>query len=72
MKPDESIAIIEAAGGDTQFARLLGLDCTETFRQRVNNWKRRGIPPRVILDNFVVIEQLRRKATVSDRKGRAA
>ena len=62
MTPNESIAIIEAAGGDSEFARLLGLDANETFRQRVKNWKRRGIPPRVILDHFLVIEQLRRKA----------
>lgn len=62
MTPTESTAIIEAAGGDSEFARLLGIADTATFRQRVNNWKRRGISPRVILDHLVVIEALRRKS----------
>lgn len=62
MTPTESTAIIEAAGGDSEFARMLGIADTETFRQRVNNWKRRGIPPRVILEHLVVIEALRRKS----------
>ena len=62
MNPTESTQIIEVAGGDVAFARLLGLDHHPGFAQRVNNWKRRGIPARVILDHQLVIEQLRRKA----------
>lgn len=65
MTPKESIAIIEAAGGDSEFARLLGIADGVSFRQRVNNWKRRGIPPRVILEHLIVIEALRRKSQVA-------
>lgn len=38
--------VIEAHGGSAKLARLL--DCSV---QRVENWKKRGIPPRVILDH---------------------
>lgn len=58
MTPAESARIIEAAGGDTEFAKLLGLTEAPGFKQRVNNWKRRGIPADVILANYDAIQQL--------------
>ena len=62
MSPTESTQVIEAAGGDAAFAQLLGLGGKSGSVQRVNNWKRRGIPPRVILEHQVLIESLRRKS----------
>jgi len=59
MTPEETVRIIEAAGGDTKFAELLGINDTPGFQQRVNNWKRRGMPPAVILQHLPVITQLR-------------
>ena len=61
MDAKESLELIESAGGDTAFAKLLGLTEQPGYQQRVNNWKRRGIPPRVILEHQLLIEALRRK-----------
>src|SRR5688572_8443865 len=44
MTPKESSRLIAAAGGDHEFATLLGIADRKNYRQRVNNWKRRGIP----------------------------
>lgn len=60
MDPQQTVRLIEAAGGDSAFAELLGLDKKEGYQQRVNNWKRRGIPPQVILDHLEVIKKLQR------------
>lgn len=63
MDPRQSARIIVAAGGDAAFAKLIGLDPTKQgSAQRVNNWKRRGIPASVVLANLRVIRQLERKA----------
>lgn len=63
MEPKRSEQIIEAAGGDAAFARLLGLDTAKKgTTQRVNNWKRRGIPAGVVLENLDVIRQLEQQA----------
>lgn len=43
--------IIDRMGGPTKVACLLGLSGTPGAVQRVSNWKKRGIPPRVILDH---------------------
>jgi hypothetical protein len=59
MTPKESIRLIEAAGGDHQFATLLGIAGQENYRQRVNNWKRRGIPADVIVEHYELIQRLR-------------
>jgi hypothetical protein len=63
----EAQALIQAAGGNAAFAQLLGLESEPGIRQRVHNWKNRGIPPRVILDHQLVIESLRRKAQSTRR-----
>ena len=60
MNANETYKIIEAAGGDSAFARLLGLDKTPGFQQRVNNWKRRGMPAAVVLEHRKKIDRLRR------------
>ena len=65
MTPKESTKVIEAAGGDTEFASLLGLSDDKNFRQRVNNWKRRGIPSEVIVQHHAVIQRLAAKAKVA-------
>ena len=58
MTPNESTRLIEAAGGDTKFAELLGLTANPGYKQRVNNWKRRGIPSDVVLANHELILRL--------------
>ena len=59
MDKIETQKLIKAAGGDTAFARLLGIGGHKGCQQRVNNWKRRGIPPSVVLDHFEMIQRLR-------------
>lgn len=59
MTPKESAKLIAAAGGDHEFATLLGIAGQENYRQRVNNWKRRGIPSDVIVDHYDLIQRLR-------------
>lgn len=67
MTPLETARVIAKAGGDTAFARLLGLQ-GRFVQQRVNNWKRRGMPSEVILEHYEVIQQLR--AEVAERPKR--
>jgi len=62
MDKHESCAVIDAAGGDAKFAKLLGID-SQGFAQRVNNWRRRGIPSDVVLANFDVIRRLQSAAS---------
>lgn len=62
MDPKEAVEIIESAGGDSAFARLLGLHEQRGYRQRVSNWKRRGIPAVVLLRHLDTINELRTKA----------
>ena len=59
MNTHESRKIIEAAGGDRAFARLLGLELRPGIQQRINNWKRRGMPAAVVLDHLDTIRSLR-------------
>lgn len=40
---------IESLGGSTKVAEMLGLD-KDGGPQRVNNWKKRGIPSKVKVD----------------------
>jgi hypothetical protein len=65
MDKEEATALIEAAGGNTAFAELLGITDDPGFQQRVSNWRERGIPARVILEHQLVIEALRRKVKVA-------
>jgi hypothetical protein len=52
--------LIEDLGGSAKVASLLGYDTKSGGVQRVDNWKRRGIPPRVKLDHpHVFLAQLR-------------
>jgi hypothetical protein len=59
MEATETRRIIEQAGGDTAFAKLLGIDSQRGYQQRVNNWKRRGIPAEVVLEHYETIRKLR-------------
>ncbi len=59
MDKTETREIIKAAGGDRAFARLLGLDAAPGYQQRINNWKRRGMPAAVVLDHLDTIQSLR-------------
>lgn len=54
--------LIDAMGGPTAVAKLLGFEA-EHAAQRVNNWKTRGIPARVLVDHRLVFERARRRAT---------
>ncbi len=49
MRIDEP-HIIDRLGGPTRVAELLGIAHEAGAVQRVSNWKRRGIPARVLLD----------------------
>jgi hypothetical protein len=61
MDKHQAQIIIDAAGGCMAFARLLGIADTPDARCRVWNWKKRGIPPRVILTHQEKIKRLQRK-----------
>lgn len=56
--------IIDALGGSAKVARDLGYAPANGV-QRVNNWKARGIPPRVLLNHakyFTPVKTLIRQA----------
>lgn len=61
MDAEQTKSLIAAAGGDSAFAKLLGLDSGPGYQQRVNNWKRRGIPASVVLENYDLIQQLQER-----------
>jgi hypothetical protein len=61
MTPKESARVIKAAGGDKELAELLGMK-KDRDRQRVNNWKRRGIPSVVLLRHREVFDRLQKQA----------
>ena len=55
--------LIDHVGGPKAFAKTLGLDYTEQGQaQRINNWRTRGLPARVILNNYQLLQRLRRQA----------
>lgn len=66
MDAKETSLIITAAGGDSAFALLLGLDQKPGYQQRVNNWKRRGIPPAVVLEHLEQIARLQKSAPAQE------
>lgn len=50
--------LIEQCGGTKAFADILGVTV-----QRVTNWKRRGIPAKVKLDNLSFFQNLQQQTT---------
>lgn len=56
--PRGAARLIEDVGGDMEFARLLGLEESPWLQQRINNWKRRGIPARVRVEHYDKIQEL--------------
>jgi len=47
----EAMNLIDALGGPTRVAELLGIKDKPGAVQRVGNWRTRGIPARVLLDH---------------------
>jgi hypothetical protein len=61
-------AVIERAGGDRAFAKLLGLiPESPGIVQRINNWKRRGLPAAVHVEHFDLLRDLVSAATKESR-----
>lgn len=58
MDPAESSALIKTAGGSRAFAKLIGVADKPHHHQLVNNWKSRGIPAQVVLENLDLIRRL--------------
>jgi len=59
MTKSETKRLISAVGGDTAFARLLGIQKQVGAVQRINNWKRRGMPAAVELEHYEKIQELK-------------
>lgn len=57
--------LIEKAGGVNKFGQLLGITGNEFWRQRVTNWRTRGIPLSVQLSHLDTLAKL------SERSGAA-
>lgn len=49
--------LIDRLGGPANLARKLGFDARKGGVQRVNNWKRRGIPALVRLNHRAMFER---------------
>lgn len=58
MDADLSRKVIDKAGGCIAFARLIKIDATPGVCQRVNNWRRRGIPAQIVVDHIDLIREL--------------
>lgn len=68
MTKDETAELIAAVGGDSAFAKLLGIDAEPYVAQRINNWKRRGMPSSVELEHYDTIRQLREQLSEQARQ----
>jgi hypothetical protein len=58
-KFDNPTEIIDALGGSAKVSRDLGYR-EESGLQRVNNWKKRGIAAKALLDNLEYFERARK------------
>ena len=56
LTPQETARVIKNAGGTSKFGKLVG-----ATRQRVHNWRERGLPARVMLEHLDTINVLRAK-----------
>ena len=56
MKKHPDSVIIEKLGGGSNLAKMLGYTL-EGGRQRTNNWRLRGIPHKVILENPAIFRK---------------
>ena len=61
MDATETTALIDKAGGPSAFGRLLGLNKVAGWRQKIHNWKTRGMPAQIVLDHYEAIAKLKRK-----------
>jgi len=59
MNAHDTIQIIQLAGGDVAFARLLGMAEQPGSQQRINNWKRRGMPSAIVLKHYDILQALK-------------
>lgn len=64
MDAKQTEELINRVGGDIAFAKLLGID-NGSFQQRVNNWKRRGMPSKVELEYGEILATLRQMPSES-------
>lgn len=72
MTKAETKRLIRAAGGDTAFAKLLGIELQEGVAQRINNWKRRGMPSAFELEHYHAIQELKGRLPLDSTANRAA
>jgi hypothetical protein len=61
MTAEETSRLIDAAGGNSALAQKLGIDKGVGTLQRISNWRKRGMPPAVMLEHYDTIQMLRRK-----------
>ena len=59
IDPSDDWELIQAIGGPAVVARLLGFKLPHGI-QRVHNWKKRGIPARILLDHPKVFKRRNR------------
>lgn len=59
IDPSDDWELIQAMGGPAAVARMLGFKLPRGI-QRVQNWKQRGIPARILLDHPKVFRRRKR------------
>lgn len=59
--------LIDSMGGPAAVAKLLNIQ-DEHAVQRVFNWKKRGIPARVLLDHRLIFDRARRAKASRDNE----
>jgi hypothetical protein len=68
-KAHKDSEVIAALGGVTKLAKLLRLDKQKGGVQRVSNWRTRGIPPKVRLENPDVFGNVVSKKRTPEEQG---
>lgn len=59
IDPSDDWELIQAMGGPAAVARMLGFKLPRGI-QRVQNWKTRGIPARILVDHAKVFKRRKR------------
>ena len=68
MDKNEVARLLAYVGGGRNFCRLLNMDYDRKGApQVIANWKRRGMPPSVVLANYDELKKLQRRVDASEQ-----
>jgi len=64
MTASDTVKLIDAAGGNERFAALLKIDTDEFCKQKMWNWRKRGLSRTAMLEHYEILAPIAKKARV--------